>query len=109
MFKLNISDTFTWPVEVLIPVDGGKFDKQTFDAVFKRRTKDELAELQGRDGMTDDLFVREVLTGWAGITDGGEDVPFSDTALAQVLAVPGVSGAIVTAYYSAVAGLKKKG
>lgn len=108
MFKLKQTPTFTWPVEVNLPTDGGKFDKQTFDAVFKRRTTTEVKELQERDGMSDPVFVREVLVGWSGITDEGEDVPFSDGALAQMLEIPGVSGAIVQAFYAAITGLKRK-
>ena len=35
-FVLKQSDTYKWPVTVEIPIDGGRFDKQTFDAEFKR-------------------------------------------------------------------------
>lgn len=108
MFKLNQSGQFSWPIEVLIPTDGGKHDRQTFDGVFKRKTKEELAALTEREGMTDDAFVREVLIGWKGITDDGAEVPFSEEALGQVLAIPGVSAAIVSAYIGAVQGLRRK-
>lgn len=108
MFKLKQSPTFTWPVEANIPVDGGKFEKATFDGEFKRKTTAELQALQDREGMTDNDFVREVMAGWKGVSDDGQDVPFSEAALGQMLEIPGVSAAIVTAYYGAVAGLKRK-
>lgn len=108
MFKLNQSATFWWPIEAHIPVDGGRFEKATFDGEFKRRSTTELRELQDREGMTDDAFIREVLVGWRGVQDDGQDVPFSATALDQMLQVPGVAAAIVTAFYGALAGAKKK-
>jgi hypothetical protein len=108
MFNLSLSNEFKWPVEFHLAANGGKFVKQTFDAVFKRKTADELRELQEREGMTDRLFVAEVLTGWSGITSDGEDVPFSEDALQQVLNVPGAGAAIVQAYYVAIAGIARK-
>jgi len=108
MFKLNQSDTFTWPVEFQLAVDGGKYEKQTFDATFRRRTSDQIKEMQEREGMTDLIFCREVVVGWSGITDNGEQVPFSDSALEQVMQVPGAAAAMVQAFYAAVTGLKRK-
>lgn len=108
MFKLNQAATFRWPVEFNLPVEGGRFEKQTFDAEFKRQTSDQIKERQEREGMTDLVFCREVVVGWSGISDDGEDVPFSAAALEQVLQVPGAAGAMVQAFYAAVSGLKRK-
>jgi len=111
MFKLNQSESFFWPVEILIPGDGGKFEKQTFDAQFKRKTQEDLLGLRSRieaGELTDAGFAREVLLGWKGISENGEDVPFSETTLEQVLNVPNVATAIVVAFVNAHAGVARK-
>lgn len=108
MFKLSQSATFSWPVEFNLPIEGGRFEKQTFDATFTRKSADQIKELQDREGMNDLQFCREVVVGWSGITDDGEQVPFSAGALEQVLQVPGAASAMVRAFYEAVGGLKRK-
>jgi hypothetical protein len=107
MFKLSQSATFTWPVECQLPIDGGKFEKATFDAEFRRKTMSELSDMQ-EALKTDAEFVREIMTGWKGVTDDGAEVPFSEAALGQMLAIPGVSASIVLAYRAAIVGLKQK-
>lgn len=111
MFKLKQSDTFFWPVEVQVPGDGGKFEKQTFDAQFKRVSQSRLQEMRdeieaGR--ATDAGIVRDVMVGWRGVTDEGTEVPFSETTLAQLLDVPAVSASIVMAFVQAHSGLARK-
>jgi hypothetical protein len=111
MFKISQSQTYTWPVSVNIPTNGGQFDRQTFDGEFKRLSDSRLKEIRGKvesDQMTDADFVREVMVGWSGVTDGDADVPFSQSTLAQLLEIPGVAGAVVLAVIESLAGLKRK-
>lgn len=106
MFVIKQSDTFRWPVKFDLPVDGGKTAPQTFDAEFKRLGQARLAELAAalEDAEGAEKIVREVLVGWAGITDGDQPVPFSQGALGQVLDIPGVVLAVVRAYTKAMTG-----
>jgi len=111
MFKLDQTESFYWPVEVNIPTDGGKHDKQTFDAQFKRVSQTRLQEMRQEieDGKaTDAGFVREVMVGWRGVTDRGTEVPFSETTLAQLLDIPTVEASIVMAFVQANAGVIRK-
>lgn len=111
MFKLKQTDTFFWPVEVQIPGDGGKFDKQTFDAQFKRVSQQKLYAMREdieAGKVTDDSFAREVLVGWRGVTDDGTEVPFSETTLDQLLDIPTVAASIVMAFTKAHSGLARK-
>lgn len=105
MFIIKQSDTFKWPVVVELPADGGKTVKHTFDAEFKRLGKAELKDIYASltDESADDV-IRRVLVGWSGVNDGADAVPFSDAALAQLLDIPTVSGAILKAYSTAVSG-----
>lgn len=114
MFVLNQSATYTWPVEISFPTNGGKHEKQSFDVVFKRLTQKRLKEYleavdTGNDKLNDETFCREVLAGFKGIVDDkGEEVPFSEEALDALLNIPSVAKAIVMAYLASIAGAKAK-
>lgn len=111
MFKLKQSETFLWPVTVQVPVDGGKYCKETFEVEFRRFANSRLAEMNAAivaEQMDDAGFVREVVSGWKGVTDDGDEVPFSPSALAQLLDMQGVARAIVLAYRDALTGMLRK-
>jgi len=49
------------------------------------------------------------LVGWSGITDDvGEQVPFSQKALQQLLEVPLLGAAVLRAYFDSLKGAKRK-
>ena len=52
----------------------------------------------------------EIVVGWRGILDkdGGEDVPFSITALEKLLQVPGMPGIILATYAETIPKAKEK-
>ena len=123
-FVLKQSSSYLWPVSFDIPVDGGRHEKNTFDAELKRLPQSRIVEIQEAvqkrltaiqrdeetDGMiTDQEIAAEILIGWNGITDdSGEQVPFSEKAKLELLDVPTVTAAIVTAYFSSLQGAKRK-
>lgn len=112
MFVLSQSNSYKWPVSVEFPVDGGKFEKQTFDAEFKRMTQTQIESVrkQIEEGSTTDRdLAKSVLVGWSGITDGeGDDVPYSDGSRDQLLDIPLVAAAICFAFIGSLAGKKQK-
>lgn len=112
MFKLSQSQDYTWPVTVNMPQDGGKFAKETFDARFRRVAQERIDELrlQSESGekMNDSAIVREVLVGWSGITDDGQDLPFSPANLDRLLSLHGVASAIVVAWLESLSGERRK-
>lgn len=111
MFKLDQSNSFQWPVEVVFATDGGKFNKETFDVQFKRVSESRLKEIAmavARDEMGDKDVCADVVIGWGGITDNGDAVPFSPANLQRVLDVPGVAQAIARAFVSAHRGASAK-
>ena len=111
-FILAQSDSYSWPVTVEFPVDGGRFEKQTFDAEFKRLPQsriEQVIERSNTDTIKDAEFAREVIAGWKGVTDAkGADVPYSNEALGKLLDVPLVAGAIVQAFFASLTGAKRK-
>lgn len=117
-FVLKQSATYSWPVTLRLPVDGGRYEKQTFDAQFRRLSQSRINEIQdlvrakqrGDDvDLTDQSVADEVLAGWAGVQDDdGEEVPFSATVKAELLNIPAVASGIVVAYFESVTGNKAK-
>lgn len=123
-FVLKQSDSYTWPVSIKLPANGGKRERQTFDAEFKRLPQSRINEIQrevqlrvkanekGEDtgeGISDQSIADEILVGWDGIIDGdGEPVPFSNAVKAQLLDVPMMAGALVAAYFESLVEQKRK-
>lgn len=109
MFVLSKNGSYSWPVSHDVPVSGGKFEKQTFDAEFKRMSQSRFKELMDGEKSSDNEFCREVITGWKGIKDDkGEEVPFSQEALEDLLEVPQLAKNIVFAYMDSISGSKVK-
>jgi hypothetical protein len=123
-FVLKQKDSYTWPVPLLLPGDGGRREKSTFDAEFKRLPQSRLSEI-GKAVRASELalkkgeepeneidahaLAREMLIGWSGITDdNGKEVPFSESALAQLLDMPSVAAQIVRAFYESYEDAKRK-
>lgn len=112
MFILSQSTSYKWPVSVEFPIDGGKHDKQTFDAEFKRLSQPQIEDMRKQiEGgeTTDRELAKSVLVGWSGITDGsGGEVPFSEGSRDQLLDIPMVAAAVVLAYIGSLQGRKAK-
>jgi hypothetical protein len=123
-FVLKQSTSYKWPVSVKLPADGGKFEKQTFDAEFKRLPQARINEIQTDvqvrikaaernepvDGsISDQSIADELLVGWDGVVDGdGDEVPFSEATKQQLLDIPTVAAAIIVAYFDSLTGTKAK-
>ena len=123
-FVLKQSDSYTWPVSIRLPANGGKREKQTFEAEFKRLPQSRINEIQvlaqqrvkaaerGEDlenGISDQSIADEVLVGWDGIVDGdGEPVPFSKASKAQLLDVPMLASALIEAFFESLVEGKRK-
>lgn len=111
-FKLKVSETYTAPVTVEIPTNGGKFEKQTFIAEFKRLNRTALREIiqAAADRSRDDReIVDDVLVGWSGITDeNGDELEFTPENADRVFEVVQVVPAIVSAFFATITSAKEK-
>ncbi len=108
MFKLIQPETITWPVRVDVPVDGGRTRPATFDCEFRLGDQDWLDALVADTG--DDMtFLQRVVAGWSGVQDAdGEDLPYSESACAQMVGIPYVRAAMLRAFWDAVTGARAK-
>ncbi len=123
-FVLSQSQSYSWPVVLRLPADGGKREKSTFDAVFKRLPQSRINEIQQLvqqrlkaaehnedldNGVTDQSIADELLVGWSGVVDAdGDEVPFTEAAKTQLLDVPMVAGALIGAYFESLVEQKRK-
>ena len=109
-FVLSKSVTYSWPVILEMPVDGGRFKKERFTVVFRRLPQSRIDEILllgqklrrvAQDGLpeTEDLLsetratVREMIAGWEGVKqsdDDPEDLEFNDENLSALLDFQGV-------------------
>lgn len=111
MFKLNQSATFWWPVTLNVPVNGGNFQKATFDLEFKRITTSELEAMQEdvlRGRIKDKEAAKAIVANWRGVEDEAGAVEFSSSAMDRLLEVPNMATAIASAYAEALSGQKRK-
>ena len=110
--QIKQSATFMWPVEVHIPKSGGGFDKVTFDAEFCRLSTDEWREMVERmgDGKMDlsDIAIK-IVAGWSGVDDAPDTpLPFSHTALKDLLNIAQVPAAIFAAFSKSLNGAARE-
>lgn len=120
-FVLKQSDSYTWPVTLVIPVDGGRREKHTFDAEFKRLPQTRINEIvRQAKGISDDSAdnavmledqsaCAELLVGWSNVVDdSGEEIPFSVKALDQLLELPTIAAQIIRAWTESLEIAKRK-
>ena len=123
-FVLEQTPTFRWPITVRERVDDGRYRSHQFEAVFKRlpqsRLEQVVIEFQRlkvavkNDEMITEIPIRaiadEILVGWSGIfeADNTTQIPYSETAKAQLLDVETVAETLVETYMSGIEKAKAK-
>mgnify|MGYP003407902525 CR=1 FL=1 len=110
-FTLDQTDSYSWPVELEVAGDGGKFERHSFDIRFRRLTQsriDALAEAGRTGDQTDRDTCKELITGWNGIDQGGDSLPFSQGALDRLLDIAGAPQAIILAWAESLQGARRK-
>ena len=105
-FVLKKTASYKWPVTVETPIDGGKFETQAFEAVFKKISRSAFNNLVDKG---DDALVGEILLGWEGINDdAGKPVPFTEKNKQQLCDDPYVLRALIQAYADSLTGVTAK-
>lgn len=100
MFKVISEPTFTAPVTVCVPVDGGHKD-QTLKVKFRVVDVDELSEAEGLAGQQ--KLLRRVVCGLEDVVDDGDQpIPYTDELRDQLIAVPYVRAAMLQTYLAAI-------
>jgi hypothetical protein len=108
MFKVTKNQTFTHPVKVRTPIDGGYLD-ETFKATFNLISTE---EANGFDRTTEGttLFLRRVLVRCDDLVDEAKQpLPWSDDLRDHLIFLPHVRIALWRAYEEAIANNPKAG
>lgn len=112
MFKLVQSSEYYWPVKFSFPVEGGRFEKTSFDCLFRRLSQTRIDEIvaAANSGITKDSDIaREIVVGWRGVTDGdGEEIAFSKSTFEQLLDVPMMATTIAGAFIESLSEARRK-
>lgn len=109
MFKLEKKSTFTWPVTVNVPKDGGTFASHQFTAEFKLQEQSKVDALLLRFQQNDEDILKELLVGWLGVQDSdGDELDYTEENKAKLLDIPYVRSALLKAYFEAASGNKVK-
>lgn len=108
-FRIRQNLRFKTKVKVAIPDDTGGHQVEDFDAIFEAIPQAEFdAFWDGKSPMGDAGLLRRVLVGWARLkAEDGTDLPFSEEAREQLIAIPYARTATARAYVVGVAGAKE--
>jgi hypothetical protein len=112
-FVVKQSDTYFWPVEIEVASskNTGRHEKHTFDAEFKRVSQSRVEEvISGGENApeSDRALAAEIMVGWKGVTDGTDELPWSEGNRDMVLEMPKVASSIVKAWSDSLTGARKK-
>tara|TARA_E500000081_G_C6112550_1_gene343490 strand:- start:730 stop:1056 length:327 start_codon:yes stop_codon:yes gene_type:complete len=100
------SSTYKWPVKVSYPVDEGRFEVDTFDAVFKRIGRSEFQRLADSG---DTELIEAVLVGWEKVADeAGKELPFNSRELRALIEDPCFTRGVIRAYLNSLDDEKKQ-
>ncbi|MDE2595952.1 MAG: hypothetical protein KGL44_03645 [Sphingomonadales bacterium] len=100
MFKVNLTPTFTHPVTVCVPVDGG-FREDKCKATFRVLPAEDLG--MGDAQISQVESVRRILVNMEELEgDDGQPMAWSDELRDQLIAVPYVRAALIQTYLAAV-------
>lgn len=99
MFTIEKPKQIKWPVTVSIPRDGGNATKAVFTAHFKMIPANEFNAIYQGGGNDEDLL-RTVVAGFGDdvCDESGAPLVFSQESLDQLIGIPYVRNALVSAY-----------
>jgi hypothetical protein len=118
---LKQKEPYRWPVKITLPADDGKRVTESFTGVFAWLPQSRIEEIRRtvrlqsmgladpeQQEIDDISAAKEVMVGWADVLDDeGDDVPFTERALDQLLQIPTVAGQIVKQWQQSLEATKK--
>ena len=106
--RITVSDRVQYRVRGTINNESGAAEAFDFRVTARRLDPESMqAQLADSSRRIDD-FLADVIVGWQGVVDAeGTDVPFSPTALAQLLKIPNI-GLLMFKAYAAETAAKEK-
>ncbi|MGO2233101.1 MAG: hypothetical protein ACTH5B_03445 [Marinomonas sp.] len=111
MFVLKTNPTVVWPVDIGMPVDGGKLQNIPVNINYKLIPQEEYDRLK----VSDFDLLREVVVGWGDEDFGAQSedgktqdvMPYSPENLNRLIAFPYVRSGLIAGFWEAQAGIEK--
>ena len=110
-FVIKKDKSYTWPVTISEPVDGGTFNDQKVKVKFLMLPQARIDEIVKNEAELDADILNDVLIGWD--DDAFKDellsfLPFNEENKALILSVPFVRTALVKGFFESIAGKQFK-
>lgn len=106
-FVIKKDKSYTWPITISEPVDGGGFNDQKVRVKLKMLKQSRIDEIIKNEAEDDADILGDVLIGWedeAFKDEAGNTIPFNDENKELVLSVPYVRSALVKGFFESIAG-----
>ena len=106
-FIIKKDKSYTWPVTISEPVDGGTFNDQKVRVKFKMLSQGRIDEVVKNEAEEDADILTDVLIGWDdGVfkDESGADLVFNEENKDLILSVPFVRGALIKGFFESIAG-----
>jgi hypothetical protein len=110
-FVIKKEQSYTWPITISEPIDGGGFNDQKVRVKFKMLKQSRIDEVIKNEAEEDADILSDVLIGWddeAFKDELGNPIPFNAENKDLILSVPFVRGALVKGFFASIAGKEFK-
>lgn len=107
-FVIKKTKSFTWPVVLKTPKDGGEYDEQKITLEFKNLKQSEMVDLL-KQSSNDVEFCKSVVVGWKDVvSESNNIVEFSDSAFAELLDNVKFASSIMSQYLKIIENVVEK-
>jgi len=119
-FVLKQTSSYTWPVSLELPTNGGKKVKSKFTAEYARLPQSRINEIaklakaaeygktSDEEELDDKTAAKEILVGWSEVVDDdGEEVDFTPANLELLLEIPTAAGQLIAQWLESMELAKK--
>ena len=106
-FIIKKDKSYTWPVTISEPIDGGGFNDQKVRVKFKMLSQGRIDEIIKNEAEEDADILSDVLIGWddeAFKDETGVSLSFSPDNKDMILSIPFVRNALVKGFFESIAG-----
>ena len=110
-FVIKKEKSYTWPITISEPTDGGQFNHQKVSIKFKMLSQDRINDIVKNDNEEDADILTEVLIGWDEGTfkdESGNDLAFNADNKELILSVPYVRNGLVKGFFDSISGKQFK-
>ena len=110
-FIIKKEKSYTWPITISEPADGGRFNDQKVNVKFKMLSQGRIDEIVKNEAEQDADILIDVLIGWddgAFNDETGNNLAFNADNKDLILSVPFIRSALVKGFFESISGKQFK-